>query len=393
MVAEADEAVVVMRARLPLGRYHGVPVHVGPSILLVMVLLTEILAVGLLPAAVPGRPPAAYLATAGVTALLFVAGVVAHELAHAAAARRHGVGVRGITIGAFGGATELDGRPPTPRADLAVAASGPLASLGVAAVALVGGLLARGAGADLAAAGLSWLAAMNAVLAAVNLLPGAPLDGAHVARALIWWRTGDRRRAALLADRVGQSLGGGLIALGAMLLLTTGAVIVAIWVAAVGWFVVTASAADEDAVRAEESLGGLTVGEVMEPAEPAVPEYLTPVAALRRMVAARRPATPVVDVDGRPVGLVTVEALDRLAGATVPAGRVPPRVRDVTRRLAAEQVVTADQPLLEVLARAGGRSLVVVRGGVAVGLVTPDDVTWAKRRASSDRLAAGTRRP
>jgi len=359
-----------MRA-LPLGRVFGVPLRMRPSTPVLAVLLALVIGTDLLPAAVPGQPPAAYAVAGVATAALFVAGVVVHELAHVAAARRHGVGVRGLTFGALRGATELESPAPTPLADLEIAVSGPLASIGVAALASAAAMLAGGI--RLAATALVWLAAMNAFLGAVNLLPGPPLDGAHAMRALIWWRTGDRLRAAALADRVGRSLGVAMGALGVVLLLTTTAFVTAVWIGLLGSFIAMTSAAEETAVRSEHLLGELTVGDAMGPAPPAVPEYLTPVAGLRQLVVARREVMAVVDLAGRAVGTVTATALDRLAQAP-PVGRRPPHVRDAVLPLVTGQVAAPDECLVEALRRAGGRPIVVVCDGAVAGIVPPGDV-------------------
>src|SRR5512141_2154173 len=113
---------------VPLGRFAGVPVRAHWSVLLALVLFTDILATETLPATRPGQPAAGYWLTGVVTATVLFMSLLAHELAHAITARHYRMRVQRITLWMLGGLTELDGEPPTPRADALVAASGPLTS-------------------------------------------------------------------------------------------------------------------------------------------------------------------------------------------------------------------------------------------------------------------------
>src|SRR5690606_37248308 len=122
----------------------------------------------------------AYVFGAAVVAVLFLACLLAHELAHALVARRQGIGVRGITLWLLGAVSELDGDPQTPRAEFLIAAVGPFVSLVLGGVAAAGAYLVD-AGNPVVAVALVWLAGVNILLAIFNLLPGAPLDGGRIA--------------------------------------------------------------------------------------------------------------------------------------------------------------------------------------------------------------------
>ena len=201
--------------RTPAVTVAGVPVRLHPSLLLVvgLVALTVVdrLALRFAPA------PATALAV-GVGVLL-VASVLVHELAHALEARRRGGAVGGIRLFALGGVTELGDHGRTPRAELAIAASGPWASLTVASACGLAAAAAEewipgGAGAALGLLlGLTgWL---NLGLVAFNLLPAAPLDGGRMLHAVLWRTTGDAGRASRTTGRLGQALAVLLVVLGA----------------------------------------------------------------------------------------------------------------------------------------------------------------------------------
>lgn len=348
------------------------------SAVLIAVLLAEVLAVGLLPAAVPHRSGPAYAVAGAVTAVLFVASILGHEVAHAALARRRGLAVSGVTLWALGGVTEMEGQPRDPSLELAVAAVGPLASLGIGVLALGTGGLARASGHALTSRGLFWLAAVNLTVAVFNLLPAAPLDGGRIARALLWRRTGDRQWATVLVDRSGRILGGALIALGTVQVMAS-AVASGIWIAVVGWIIATASAMEETLIERERELAGISVAELMDPPKPVLAADLDLDGAASQMVDSWCETAPVTDSDGRPIGFVELEAL--LAQPVARRGRG--QLRDVTVPMRERQIVAPDEPLADVVRDTGGElPVAVVRDGVLVGVLRPVAIVWALRRAA-----------
>jgi Zn-dependent protease len=198
----------------------GVPVRLDPSLVLIVALVTWTF----LPRLTVRFPTALALGLALLVAVLVVLSVLAHELGHAAEARRRGVHVGGVTLFALGGATELGGHGRTPRDELAVAALGPWISLVVAAACGITATVAEeylrgdlGAAVALVAGLLGWI---NVALAAFNLLPAAPLDGGRMLHALLWRTLRDRHRATLVTSALGQLLGAALLVLGGFVLVS-----------------------------------------------------------------------------------------------------------------------------------------------------------------------------
>ena len=188
----------------------------------------------ILPLAAPERSAAAYWATALAAAAVLLACVAAHEAAHCRVARRAGLGVRGVTLSLFGGVTELDGRPSSPAVELRIALAGPLASLGLAlTAALTHVALVELRMDSLASAAAAIVMVANLALAAVNVLPGLPLDGGHVLRAVLTRLDGRPHRATRAAERVGQMLGALLLAL-AVLAAASGDTPLGLWAAVLG---------------------------------------------------------------------------------------------------------------------------------------------------------------
>lgn len=366
-----------MNDDIKLGRIAGFPLAMNWSVLVIVWLLTWGLADEVLPNAAPGHSPATYWAAGLVGAVLFFGSLLAHELAHALAARRAGVEVKGLTLWLFGGVASLGGEPATPRDDFRIAAVGPATSLALAvgygaiAAALDGLGVAR-----LAVAVAGWLSGTNLVLGIFNLVPGAPLDGGRVLRSYLWWRHGDRTRAAISAARAGRAVGFGLIGLGLVEFLV-GASIGGLWLVFIGWFVLGAARAEEAAVVTGHVLAGVTVGDVMSPQPQVAPGWITVDDFVERyLFGSRHSAYPVEEVGGGVTGLVTLAQLRHVA----PVERAAVRLADVAVPLADVPTATPDTPLLSLLERlsptTGGRAL-VFEAGHLVGVVTPTDVARA----------------
>lgn len=374
---------------IPLGRWRGVPVSARWSVLFTLGLFADILATSALPAARPGEATGAYWLAGLLTASVFLVTVLAHEFAHAVTARHYGVGVKGITLWALGGFTELDGESPSPRAEARVAVAGPATSIGLGAVS---GLLAWWAGgSSLLGAGLGWLAVISVFLGVFNLLPGAPLDGGRLMRALLWRHYHDRARASHVAARVGRALGFGLIALGFVELLATRS-FAGLWIAVVGWFIVGAATAEEHAGLAE-GLKGLRVDDVMAPPQTVLPEWWT----VEQVLAQASPdhavaqAFPLVDFGGQATGALTPRDLQR-----IPVGlRAETRLREIVRARRVQPLLVRRGALLTEIAlpmrQRGGIAVVVDDANHPIGVLTADDLAGAARSAELDPRSATPR--
>lgn len=231
-----------MNESVHLGRVSGIRLGANWSLFPIFFLIAWTLSVALLPSAAPGYTTWSYWLFGVLTAAAFYACLVAHELAHALVARRHGVEVRSIVLWLLGGVAALQGDTPTARAEFQVAAAGPAVSLTIAGMSAAASWLFAQIGiSSLVVASLGWLAGINVLLAAFNLLPAFPLDGGRILRALLWRRWDDRLRATTVAARVGIAGGFVLIAVGILGFLTGGGALGGIWLALIGWFITTAA--------------------------------------------------------------------------------------------------------------------------------------------------------
>jgi Zn-dependent protease len=363
----------MLKSSIPLGRLAGIPVGAHWSVLIIMVILTELLATRVLAPAAPGQPMWVYWLAAAATAVVFMASLLAHELTHALVGRHFQLRTKRITLWLLGGVAQFDTEPPTPKADALVALSGPLTSLMLGGLSYgLAELTARLSLSWLLVTALAWIAFTNGVLAVFNLLPATPLDGGRVLRAIVWKRTGNRDRAVEIAARSGRVVGGILIVVG--LLPVFYGRLDFLPTALVGWFIMTAAATESVAGQ----LSGLRAAEVMTPDPTVAPGWWTVPAFLDR-VAAGSPyrVFPVVTFEGKAAGVVSLVDLVRVP----PEARPHTRIDKACRQLAATPRAHPDDRLDKVAfgtALRHGRDLVlVVQDEHVAGVISPADIARA----------------
>jgi Zn-dependent protease/CBS domain-containing protein len=363
-----------MRDAIPLGRIAGFPVKVHWSVLVILWLFTWSLA-STLPGVVKGYSPVIYWLAGTCGALVLLASLLAHELAHAVVARRMGVSVGSVTLWLFGGVTTLQGEAKTPKAAFRIAIAGPATSLALsAAFAGLAIALASVRAVAIAVSVAWWLAAINLLLGVFNLLPGAPLDGGRVLRAYLWRRHGDSVRAGIGAAHAGRVVAFILIALGLAEFLARG-LFSGVWLAFIGWFIFAASREEETRISTQQLFAGLRVADAMTARPHTAPGWIAVEDFIQRYVLGdRHSAYPVADRDGSIVGLVTLTQLRNVA----PSRRTTTSVGEIALPLESVPTAAPREPLsalLERMAPVGPRSrALVIDGGEVVGIITPSDV-------------------
>ncbi|BDB43261.1 MULTISPECIES: site-2 protease family protein [Mycobacterium] len=382
-----------MHDEIPLGRVAGFQVKVHWSVLVVLWLFTWSLATTL-PGTVKGYAHLVYWIAGGCGAVVLLASLLGHELAHAVVARRCGVAVGGVTLWLFGGVTTLSGEAKTPKDDFRIAFAGPATSLLLSATF---GMLAVGAAgirvASVVVAVLWWLAVVNLLLGLFNLLPGAPLDGGRLVRALLWRRHGDLARAGIGAARAGRMLAFVLITLGLAEFLV-GGMIGGVWLAFIGWFIFSAARDEENRISTRQLFAGVRVGDAMTAQPHTAPAWISVEDFIEHYVLGdRHSAYPVINRDGAIVGLVTLAQLREVA----PDRRAGTMVGDIALALAEVPTAAPGEPLTDLLARmapVGRRSrALVLDNGAVVGILTPSDIVRLHDvyRLASARLVSDDR--
>lgn len=347
----------------------GFDIKVDPSWALIAALVTWTLSQQYFPATLPDQTSQMYVVMAVVAMLSFFASLLLHELAHSVVARRFGVQIKGITLFLFGGVAELAEEPKSATAEFWIALAGPAMSLSLSAVFW---LLARLSGQILTAPAvtetLSYLAAVNLVIALFNLVPAFPLDGGRVLRAYLWHRHGDILRATKAAARSGTIFAYGLMFLG-VLVLFQGLLITGLWYIMIGFFVLGAARGAYHSQIMDNAFAGKTVGNLMVQNPVVVSPELTLSDFVNTVVMSKRVSFAPVVEDGILLGQIDKDVLSVIDHDNWSNTRVG----DVFAGLDVATTISPDMPisgLLAQIAQTGTRKFLVVKDHTLLGVIT-----------------------
>ncbi len=281
----------------------GIPIGLDYSWFLVFALLTWVFAAAYYPAEFRGWGAGQYWSIAALTSVVFFASVLLHELGHSVVARRYGVRVRRITLFIFGGVAEMESEPPTATAEFWIAIAGPIVSFLLAGLFQV--FAQASASVEPALALGKYMAYLNGTLALFNLIPGFPLDGGRVFRAIVWGASHNFHRATLIAANVGRFIAFLFILLGVWLVLE-GNLGAGLWIAFIGWFLESAAAAQVHQEVFQNLLAGHSVYEVMNKAYADVSPGTTLHQIVQHHVIGGGVRSFVVKDGSNPLGLLTL---------------------------------------------------------------------------------------
>ncbi|MEP0920003.1 site-2 protease family protein [Leptolyngbya sp. DQ-M1] len=356
-----------MNNNIRVGSLFGIPFYVNPSWFLVLGLVTFSYGSGLA-AQFPNLPSGLSWGLGLFTALLLFGSVLAHELGHSFVALKQGVGVRSITLFLFGGLASLEKESETPAEAFQVAIAGPLVSLLLAGLAT---LFAVGTGVSGApAAILGVLVSVNLALALFNLIPGLPLDGGNILKALVWKVTGSPYKGMKFAGRVGQLIGWLAIASGLLPLVVFGSGL-NFWNILIGWFLLqNASQAAQSGVVLDK-LAGLTASDAVSASSPVVAASSTLRAFADQRILDQRVWQKflVTNSDGQLIGTLAIDDLKAIPSELWSETLVQSLVKPLDPSL----MVQSDRPLSEVVTFLEERKLtalsVIQEDNVLVGLL------------------------
>lgn len=361
-----------------MGRPFGIPVYVSPTWFLVAAIITVMFEPNVSDE-VAGAPLSYVVAF--VFAVLLYASVLVHELSHAVVARLSGLPVRAITLHILGGDTAIDGEPPTPGREFLIAVVGPLVNIFLAGVGFVAyALLPLPPVAELLVQALT---VSNLVVGVFNLLPGLPLDGGRLIRAVVWKVTGRPRSGTMVAGWVGRGVAVLVLAIGAAMATYRSAELgfgwtSLIWSALIASFIWVGASQSMRVERVRDRIPLLDARGLARRVTSVTADV--PLAeAIRRAQEHGSGALVVVDHDGRPTGLVSERAV-----LATPEGRRPwIEVGTLSRGLEPGLILSADvsgEELIEAVRRSpASEYLLLETGGEIYGvLVTSDlDQTFA----------------
>ncbi len=359
----------------------------SPWWLVIVVLFTWVLGASYFPEVVHGISPAASYALGLASVLLLFTSILAHEFGHALVARRHGIEVEEIDLWLLGGVSRMRGEAHDPSDELRYALAGPAVTAVIAAIFGAALALLPASTPAVIHALVEYQVYVNCVIFVFNLLPAFPLDGGRVLRSLLWRRSGAIGRSTETAAGVGRAFGYLMIFLGGVAFLRGAPE--GLWLALIGFFLVTASGQQAAGARVQAALAGAHASDLMSTPVVSIPGQSSVArAGSDYFLPYRYTAFPVVDEHGRAVGLVSLSQIEALTAQR--------RASDRVIEIAAcdpELIVTADADVARLLERPAfarfGRAVVVDGSGRPLGLLSITDVQRAVRTAPLAERANG----
>ncbi|MGC2630585.1 MAG: site-2 protease family protein [Rhodomicrobium sp.] len=357
------------RHNIPLGKILGIQIGLDYSWFVIFALITWMLATNYFPAEYKNWPIYLYWVMGSASAFMLFVSVLLHELGHSVVALWYKIPVPSITLFLFGGVSQIGAEPPSARAEFLMAGAGPLVSFILAILFYSVQPLTAGIEPLLGLA--QYLAYINLALAVFNLIPGFPLDGGRVFRAIVWAITGNIRRATLIAANAGRFFAFLFIFAGVWQMfggnLTGG-----LWIAFIGWFLDNAASMQVQQAVAQALLAGHTVSQAMNTRCANIPEDVTLQDLVDEHILGTGQHCFVVKCGVEAVGLMTLERIKEVPrsewGAT-PAGRV---------MLPLDQAKSIDPDsglfdALQKLDRDGVNQMPVTRGHRVIGMLSRED--------------------
>jgi len=361
-----------MRSNISLGRVFGIPLRLHYTWFIIFALVTVSLVLN--PLVEPPYPPIAQRIILGIlTSLLFFASIVTHELAHSILAIRNNISVKEITLFVFGGVSQITKEATSPRAELLIAIVGPLTSLALAGIFYGLHLLLAVTQQILAASLMWWLAWINVLLAVFNLIPGFPLDGGRIFRALVWHRTHDYHRATRIATKVGQGIAYAFIAGGIALIFVLGLWFNGMWLIFIGWFLNDAARASYRQVLLRDALIGITARQVTDYGCPLIPPHMNLIELVQQYIWPTGRSCFLISWGAELEGMVTLQQIKK-----VPRDRwAITSVQDIMTPASKLKVAYADQDILSVLQEMDGENanhIPVIEAGKVIGVINREDI-------------------
>ena len=360
-----------MKGNISLGKIFGIPLRLDYTWFIIFALVTTTL---VLYTVDQPYPLGQRIALGVLTSLLFFASIITHELAHSILAMRNNIPVKEITLFVFGGVSQITKEATSPKVELSISIVGPLTSLALAGIFYGLHLLLAAAQQSLAAILMYQLFLINVILAVFNLIPGFPLDGGRIFRALVWHRTHDYRRATRIAAKVGQGIAYALIAGGiAIVVFVPLYWFRGLWLAFIGWFLNNAARASYQQVLLRDALINITARQVTDYASPLVPPHMNLAELVEQYVLPTGRSCFLISWGAELDGMVTLQQIKKVARSR---WAITP-VQDIMTPASKLKVAHADQELLGVLQEMSGENanhIPVVEAGKVIGIINREDI-------------------
>jgi Zn-dependent protease/CBS domain-containing protein len=371
----AEKEKTMFGKRIKLFSLFGFEVKADLSWTIIVVLIVWSLSIGVFPRLHEGLSTRTYWIMGVTGAIGLFLSIIVHEFSHSVVARRQGIPMKGITLFIFGGVAEMGDEPPSPKAEFLMSAAGPISSILIAGLFYgVFRLGVHGGWPEAVNGTMGYLAFINLILAAFNLVPAFPLDGGRILRSGLWAYKGNLRWATRVSSAIGSGFGIFLIIMGVFQVLS-GNFVGGMWWFLIGLFVNMAAKSSYQQLLVRRSLEGEPVRRFMK----TDPVTVQPSVSVQELVENyiyeyHYKLFPVVENGNKLLGCVTTKQVKEVPKEEWAAKRV----RDVMAHCSADNTIEPEADAMKALSlmhRSGGSRLIVADHGNLAGVITLKDLT------------------
>jgi Zn-dependent protease/CBS domain-containing protein len=362
---------IMNKHTLSLGHIMGIPVGLDISWFLVFIFMTWSLASGYFPVEYKNWPQLEYWIVGAVTAIMLFVSVVLHELGHSLVALRYKIPVNSITLYIFGGIAQIGSEPPSATAEFWIAVAGPAVSFSLALLFQLLQNVFTGFAPLFAL--VKYLAYINGTLGLFNLIPGFPLDGGRVFRAIVWGASHNLRKATLIAAGLGRVIAYGFILFG-VLQIFKGDYGNGLWIAFIGWFLESAASSQVQQQKLHDLLEGYSVQQIMTTDYATIPAETTLQDLVDQHILKKGKRCYVItDLTDQVVGILTLHHLQAIPKTDWPQTTAA-QVMMPLGQVKWLQPGTPVKSALENMDRGGVNQLPVMQDGQILGMLTREDI-------------------
>jgi len=364
---------MTLKKSFKLATVFNIPIEVNYSWFIILGLIIFTLGSGYFPYINPGLDSSIYWLLASISALLLFASLLAHELSHAIVARRNNIPIHGITLFVFGGVAQMDAEPSSPIIEFKMAIAGPIMSFTLALLffALSQLLFTLGTSGPIISL-LYYLFMINIVVGVFNMIPGFPLDGGRVLRALLWHVFKDIKKATAIASNLGKLFAFILMAFGIFNIIS-GALVSGIWLIFVGLFLQEAAEVSYRQIIMKKMLAGVGIKSLMTRDVITVPTTINLDELVNSYFFKYRHASFPVMEDDLILGLVTFHDLKEIPRQEWPTRNVKEIMLPLSELLVINQNADAMDALAKMAQNGIGR-LLVIENTKLIGIISQKDI-------------------
>jgi Zn-dependent protease/CBS domain-containing protein len=355
-----------------LGKIFGIQFRLHYTWFFIFLLITVSLSWQVFPVFYPGWSQLLYWSVGIATSLLFFASVLAHEMAHSLVGRANGIPIKSITLFIFGGMAQMTREATRAGAEFKMAAAGPACSLAIGGIFALVWFLTQDIMEPLSAMAF-YLAQINVLLAAFNLIPGFPLDGGRIFRSLMWRFSGNYQRSTRIATRVGQGVAYSFMLGGILLMVLLHEWLGGLWIIFIGWFLQNAASTSYRQTKWRQALSGLTASQIMTSDYIEVPPELTVSELVKGYVLPRGHSFFIVTSESGVKGILSLSNIKSVPRASWDTTQLEKIMLPLDRLKAAHPQQDA-LSLVEEMDKNEINQMPVVSEGKIIGLITRDSL-------------------